>query len=284
MIKDFLAIVTKRRHSTGGSRPGARGPYRKLNKVGGKEKKGAAAAAAAQAAAATLATAAAQVESLTTAHAAVASESPISSTGSLTARSAASTSVGPDAADGDDSGRSTPLSAPDSSDKVGSERSSPRVNLSCTRARSPTAAQAVEDEEIAAQAKSPLKRPHVIRTQSHDGEASDGAASLLSSPAFTPGGTVVGLGTPPPGSSPAAGAAGGFGQLVNGHGEASLEVLLALRRLQEQNEQLQQENERLRAKSTDADPMVEAEAPTAEQAKLVVAAAEIARADVGMSC
>ena len=67
-------------------------------------------------------------------------------------------------------------------------------------------------------------------------------------------------------------------------GEASLEVLLALRRLQEQNEQLQQENERLRAKSTDADPMVEAEAPTAEQAKLVVAAAEIARADVGMSC
>ena len=29
LAKNFLSIVTKRKHSTGGSRPGARGPYRR---------------------------------------------------------------------------------------------------------------------------------------------------------------------------------------------------------------------------------------------------------------
>eukprot|EP00966_Prymnesium_polylepis_P048136 1115106-Prymnesium_polylepis.1 len=33
LVGEFLAIVTKRKPSTGGSRPGARGPYRKLNKL-----------------------------------------------------------------------------------------------------------------------------------------------------------------------------------------------------------------------------------------------------------
>ena len=36
LVREFLSIVTKRRHSTGGSRPGARGPYRKLSKLSAK--------------------------------------------------------------------------------------------------------------------------------------------------------------------------------------------------------------------------------------------------------
>ena len=77
-------------------------------------------------------------------------------------------------------------------------------------------------------------------------DVSGAAGSDLSSPAFTPGGTVASLGTPTPGSSPSS----SLSQMVSNHGEVSLEVLLALRRLQEQNEALQQENERLRAAAT----------------------------------
>jgi len=95
--------------------------------------------------------------------------------------------------------------------------------------------------------------------------------------ALTPSGTVVSLGTPTPDASPAA---QHLGQLVSSHGEVSLEVLLALRRLQEQNEALQQENERLRAVHYDDDDLESA--PTADEALLVEAPAELAPADGGM--
>jgi cell division septum initiation protein DivIVA len=74
----------------------------------------------------------------------------------------------------------------------------------------------------------------------------------------------------------------------------SLEVLLALRRLQEENETLQQENKRLRAmvpEVTVAPEMVDAvaipeEVQTADspETTLVEAPAELSRVDVGMSC
>ena len=110
LVKDFLTIVTKRRHSTGGSRPGARGPYRKLHKVGAKEKKSTVAAAAALPAAAASAPANASVTSV--------APSPVDSSAtaelSLTARSTAATSghADADAADEEGSGRSTPLYGP----------------------------------------------------------------------------------------------------------------------------------------------------------------------------
>jgi len=37
LVSEYLSIVTKRRHSTGGSRPGARGPYRKLSKLSARD-------------------------------------------------------------------------------------------------------------------------------------------------------------------------------------------------------------------------------------------------------
>ena len=37
LVTEYLSIVTKRRHSTGGSRPGARGPYRKLSKLSARD-------------------------------------------------------------------------------------------------------------------------------------------------------------------------------------------------------------------------------------------------------
>ena len=101
--------------------------------------------------------------------------------------------------------------------------------------------------------------------------------SDASSSAFTPGGTVVGLGTPTPGSTrentPGGTATHPLSGLMQTNGEASLEVLLALRKLQEENEALQRENSRLKEQQQQVGT------PIREAAN-----GEMARGDVTMSC
>ena len=211
-VKEFLAVVTKRRHSTGGSRPGARGPYRKLAKVSEKKPNAVGSSAVASAEEgrgmpAGDALAAAPSPAITDASSAPATPPA----GSARARAAA-VAAAEDRHSTTSSGRSTPVSTP------GSSRGS-------SRPRSPTSTTGYESD---------AKSPRVCRSES---AGSLGGASEASSAAFTPGGTVVGLGTPTP-NTPSA--------VVAQNGEVSLEVLLALRKLQEQNEALAEENRRLR--------------------------------------
>ena len=259
LVKEFLSIVTKRRHTTGGSRPGARGPYRKLSKLsvgvsvpaptGAGEGGGGSASAA--------------PPSLTTQPSADAN-SPRHPAGRFSPRVA----DGPEPT----SGRSTPCS---------SACSTPGSSRGSSRPRSPTSTTGYESNAF-----------------------SDRLSEYTSSHPGTPNGVAAGL-TPTPSHG------GGRGQRSSG--EVSLEVLMALRRLQEENELLQRENKRLRAmvpapppsathalaevatptvaEPTAADPMESAPtecAPTdgssSDSEGLVVARAELSRADVGMSC
>jgi len=254
LVREFLGIVTKRRHSTGGSRPGARGPYRKLAKVSDKKSLPEQAGAAAPAAAATSSgssspsgvTAASAATALVHA-AATHPGTPIMGAPAHHMLPIASAEMAADApACACNSSRSTPCSTP------GSSRGS-------SRPRSPTSLTGYESES---------KSPRVARSASNASILSD--VSIASSPAFTPGGTVVGLGTPTPGSTPGTTPGGSIAGLVGQNGEVSLEVLLALRRLQEENEALQRENQRLRTAGAPPTPPV--------------ASSEIARGDVTMSC
>lgn len=258
VIREFLSTVTKRRHSTGGSRPGARGPYRKLAKVSDKSF---AQTAAAPAAAAVGMAADSAADSSTISPSDVAA-----SDASLHALPLASAAV--DVADapstaacGCSSGASrssTPCSTPGHT--PGSSRGS-------SRPRSPNGEVTGYESEA--------KSPRVCRSASDASIRSD-MSGYVSSPAFTPGGTVVGLGTPTPSSLNSTPGSNVGAGLLGANGEASLEVLLALRRLQEQNEALQRENERLRAAGT----ATGAVPPTPPAGT----GAEIARSDFGMSC
>jgi hypothetical protein len=251
-VKEFLSIVTKRRHSTGGSRPGARGPYRKLSKVSAKSfpAPGTPNGNAASALAVGAASGSSSFSSPSGA------TMPAASTASHLGDAEPNADADGAAASGGccSSGRSTPCSTP------GSSRGS-------SRPRSPTTATGYESET-----KSPrLLPPSLSRDCSNSSLRSD--VSAASSPAFTPGGTVVGLGTPTPGSA---------SSLLSQNGEVSLEVLLALRKLQEENDTLQQENRRLREAGEEGAKPSEVEDPAL--ARLVEAPAEVARADISMSC
>jgi len=244
LVREFLAIVTKRRHSTGGSRPGARGPYRKLSKLS--QQKSATADGSAGSAAA----------SDSAGEGAVAACAPSPASATTTASASASTDgssprlhaggnlaggrYSPRGGQGEaecSSGRSTPCSTPGST--PGSSRGS-------SRPRSPTSCTGYES--------------HSARSES----------DYASSPALTPGGTV-----------------GGMAQLVPGvarqSSEVSLDVLMALRRLQEENEALLQENKRLKAMAT-GPPAPPAEASVPPPVAPSAVAMEISRVDVGMSC
>ena len=250
LAKNFLSIVTKRKHSTGGSRPGARGPYRKLTKVTGKLLSS---------------TATNNGDSPRSLRPAGASGANTRGAAPSPALGAPPGAVSPCASGTDssreeqaeDSGRSTPCSTP------GSSRGS-------SRPRSPTSTTGYYGETTPS---NDAKSPRITRERSTS-ECS--LASDSGSSAFTPGGTVVGLGTPTPGSSPRPGSG-----LVGANGEVSLEVLLALKRLQEQNEALQLENARLRAQHAVQSPSVPY---SAEEAMYIEAPAELARTDVSMSC
>lgn len=260
-VREFLSTVTKRRHSTGGSRPGARGPYRKLAKVSDKAFPQTAAPATAAAAAA------APSSSSTSPSDVAASDATLHALPLATAAVAMADGQAEAAAPsalacggGSSSGRSTPCSTPGHT---------PTASRGSSRPRSPNG-------EVTGY-ESDAKSPRVTRSESGASLLSE-ASGYASSAAFTPGGTVVGLGTPTPSSlNSTPGSTAGAG-LVAANGEVSLEVLLALRRLQEENEALQRENERLRAGSAGH---AAAAPPTPPAGSMV---GEMARTDFGMSC
>eukprot|EP00325_Prymnesiales_sp_UTEX-LB-985_P011173 CAMPEP_0174755090 /NCGR_PEP_ID=MMETSP1094-20130205/106069_1 /TAXON_ID=156173 /ORGANISM="Chrysochromulina brevifilum, Strain UTEX LB 985" /LENGTH=503 /DNA_ID=CAMNT_0015960977 /DNA_START=15 /DNA_END=1526 /DNA_ORIENTATION=- len=232
LVREFLAIVTKRRHSTGGSRPGARGPYRKLSKLSKGQSTpstnnadvnpdtptatGAAESEPPEAEAVVAPAVVSAPPTLTLSVPDGASSSRPSSGGRFSPRvTGASEGTAQGAAPETTSGRSTP--------SCSSACSTPGSSRGESRSRSPTSATGYENSLTVA-----------VHTP---GGSMNGEAAL--SPCLTPGGTVAGF-TPTPRDRMA-------GNKSKASSEVSLEVLMALRRLQEENDTLQQENKRLRS-------------------------------------
>ena len=265
VVREFLSTVTKRRHSTGGSRPGARGPYRKLAKVSAKSFPPAGAAAGA---------AAAGTDTDSAATSSISPSDVAASDASLHALPLASACV--DVADAPSAaaacGCSSGNSASRSSTPCSTPGHTPGSSRGSSRPRSPNGEVTGYESES--------KSPRVCRSASGASIGSD-MSGYASSPAFTPGGTVVGLGTPTPSSLSSTPGSTAGASLISANGEASLEVLLALRRLQEQNEALQRENERLRAGTGAATGAGAGAVPPTPPAGMGV---EMARSDFGMSC
>ena len=173
MVKEYLSIVTKRRHTTGGSRPGARGPYKKLSKLSSRSL---------------------PVTEGCPPTPPAATSQPLASNASRASPRTENTSLEPS------SGRSTP-----------SYCSTPGSSRGSSRPRSPASTLGYDSSTL-----------------------SDRYSDYSTSYPSTPNGRAL---TP----------IGNTGSPRHSTSGAQLEVIMALRRLQEENDSLVQENKRLRA-------------------------------------